>query len=389
MSPVKIAFLVCFLLVLYPYVLYPLVVGLLARLVGRPVRRAPFLPPVSFVVCAHNEEAGIETRLTDLLRMLDETGIPGEVILVSDGSTDRTCELARSIPAVRLIELPLRAGKAEALTRGVEAAAGEIVVFADVRQAWAPEALELLLENFADPEVGAVSGDLVITSGPGAIEGVGLYWRFEKWLRAQESLVFAQVGVTGAISAVRRHLFRPVPQGTMLDDVYWPLRVAMEGHRVVHDSHAIAFDRFPDSTGDEFLRKVRTLAGNFQLLTHLPGALLPWRNPIWLQWLSHKLARLVVPWALIGLLATNACLLDARVYQATFALQLLGYAVGVFGLLTGRGGKLAAAGASFLVLNAAAWVSFWVWLTGGASRSWHKVAYTPQPEKAPKVPAAS
>jgi hypothetical protein len=172
----------------------------------------------------------------------------------------------------------------------------------------------------------------------------------------------------------------------MLDDVYWPLRVAMEGHRVVHDSRALAFDRLPDSAGDEFRRKVRTLAGNFQLLTLLPAALLPWRNPVWLQWLSHKLARLVVPWALIGLLATNACLLDAQVYQATFALQLLCYAIGVFGLVTGRGGKLASAGASLIVLNAAAWVAFWVWVSGGASRTWHKVAYTARPAEAPKVP---
>src|SRR5205085_1989176 len=154
----------------------------------------------------------------------------------------------------------------------------------------------------------AVSGDLVVIAGPGAVAGVELYWKLEKWLRRQESRVGAQVGVTGAICAVRRELFTPVPPGTILDDVYWPLGVVMRGYRVVHDSRALAYDRLPERVRDEFRRKVRTLAGNFQLAARLPAALLPWRNPIWGQFLSHKLARLVVPWALpVVLLTTFLC----------------------------------------------------------------------------------
>src|SRR5207248_2251639 len=133
---------------------------------------------------------------------------------------------------------------------------------------------------FADPEVGAVSGDLTLTSA-GVLGGVGLYWRFEKWLRKKESRLWAQVGVSGSISAVRRKLFRPIPRGTILDDVYWPMQVVLQGYRVVHDSEACAFDRLPPRPGDEFRRKVRTLAGNIQLLTLLPALLLPWRNPVW------------------------------------------------------------------------------------------------------------
>src|SRR5207237_4710179 len=163
---------------------------------------------------------------------------------------------------------------------------------------------ERLLENFADPSVGAVSGDLHLETSPGVLAGVGLYWRFEKWLRCRESLVDSQVGVTGAIAAVRRELFRPVPAGTLLDDVYWPMQVAMQGYRVVHDARARAFDRLPDSPRDEFRRKVRTLAGNFQLAALLPASLSPWRNPVWVQWVSRKLLRLVAPWALLGLLAS-------------------------------------------------------------------------------------
>src|SRR5262249_38596966 len=190
-------------------------------------------------------------------------------------------------------------GKASALSRGCAAARHEIILFADARQTWAPDSLKLLLQNFTDPDVGAVSGNLVVETSPGVMAGVGLYWRYEKWLRRQESSVHSTIGVTGAISAVRRSLFPPIPPRTLLDEVYSPLAVFIRGYRVVHGGGAIAYDRLPDRPGDEFRRKVRTLAGNYQLLMRLPTALMPWRNPIWLQFVSHKLCRLLVPWSLL------------------------------------------------------------------------------------------
>ncbi|MFO0930940.1 MAG: hypothetical protein U0736_28580, partial [Gemmataceae bacterium] len=216
-----------------------------------------------------------------------------------------------------------------------------------------------------------------------------------KWLRRQESALWAQVGVTGAIAACRRALFRPIPAGTLLDDVYWPLRVAMAGRRVVHDCRAKAFDRLPDRPRDEFRRKVRTLAGNFQLVARLPAALLPWRNPIWPQLLSHKLARLLVPWALLGLFGCGMALAiggAGDLYTAAVAAQAACYAVGVVGLFTRRVGRVGAAASSFLVLNAAAWVAFWVWATGRARLSWQKVRYQPAGWAVPageRHPAAS
>jgi glycosyltransferase involved in cell wall biosynthesis len=229
---VEIVFWVGASLIVYTCVLYPLLLALLARLRPRPVQRGSGGPrTVSFVVCAHNEEKTIERRLRELIGILEATGTAGEIIVVSDGSTDDTAALARvqDKHSVRVLELPERLGKAEALNAGVASAKNSIVVFADVRQTWAPEALELLLENFNDPSVGAVSGDLVVVGGPGPMTGVGFYWRFEKWLRQQESLVGSQVGVTGAISAVQRELFRPLPAGTLVDDVCWPLAVALQG----------------------------------------------------------------------------------------------------------------------------------------------------------------
>ena len=213
-------------------------------------------------------------------------------------------------------------------------------------------ALARLVENFADPAIGAVSGDLVLESAPGVLAGVGLYWRFEKWLRKQESRLGSQVGVTGAISAVRRPLFQPIPPGTLLDDVYWPMRVVLQGYRVVHDERAKAFDRLPEMPRDEFRRKVRTLAGNFQLLTLLPvAALFPWSNRVWWQWLSHKLMRLAVPWALLGMLI-SCVFLTEDIYQIFLWLQLAGYGVGLLGLIPPLGRSVRLLGARRVIPGA-------------------------------------
>jgi cellulose synthase/poly-beta-1,6-N-acetylglucosamine synthase-like glycosyltransferase len=379
MTSCEIAFWVCLAAVVYPYALYPLLLAVLAYLRPRPVRKDPAAQPlVSFVVCACNEEHAIDRRIDELADLIAASGLEGEVIVVSDGSTDGTAALARAHTkhTVRVLELPERVGKAAALTRGVALARNDVVVFADVRQTWDAEALRRLVANFADPEVGGVSGDLLVRSAAGTLEGVALYWRYEKMLRRLESRVWSVVGATGAISAVRRELFRPIPAGTLLDDVYWPLQVVLQGYRVVHDSMALAYDRLPERARDEFRRKVRTLAGNFQLVARLPAALVPGLNPIAWQYLSHKVLRLAVPWALLALVPLSA-VLPGVFYRAVLGAQLAGYGLGLLGLWPGmaRASRLASVAASFLVLNGAAWVSFWVWLTGRAGRSWRPVAY--------------
>jgi glycosyltransferase involved in cell wall biosynthesis len=370
-------------LIAYVYFVYPILVAILARLFGKvPKLAGPDVakPSVAVVIAAFNEAGTIGRRIAEFTQRFIADGLDGEVIVVSDGSTDATVAIAREYESkgpVRVIDLGTNRGKAVALTEGVAAAKGEIIVFADARQIWADDALVTLLSTFADPSIGAVSGDLVVESAPGVMAGVGLYWRYEKWIRTNEGRFHSTVGATGAISSVRRALFHDIPAGTILDDVYWPLCVALQGKRVVHQPLAKSFDRLPDHAKDEFRRKVRTLAGNFQLVVRLPKIIWPVANPIFVQFASHKLGRLIVPWAAIKALVANVLLLiqtGSVFYGVCLLAQVACYGLGLMGLM-GSKNKLASAAGSFLLLNAAAWMSFWVWITGNAGRSWSKVKY--------------
>jgi len=367
--------------VVYVYLLYPVLVWALAGV--RRERRGeagaqPTTAAFSLVLAVHDEAARISSRLDELLTLIGNTRRKAEVIVVADGCTDATVALARAHPSplVQVIELSENEGKARALSRGSEVATGDILVFADARQRWAASALQRLLDNFNRAEVGAVTGELILDAPDGVLEGVGLYWRYEKWLRRNEGRLHSTVGVSGAISAVRRELFRPIPQGVLLDDLYWPLQVVMQGRRVVYDEGAIAYDRLPERARDEFLRKVRTLSGNFQLAAVLPQALLPWRNPIWAQFVSHKLLRLAVPWVLLAVLLASASL-EGPLYHIAFAVQVLfyGLALLVLGGVRRPRWRVATAAAGFVVLNAAAWLAFWIWICGRTDGAWRKVAY--------------
>ena len=326
-------------LIAYVYVGYPLLLALWARLRPRPVRHAGFAdgawPALSIIVAARNEAERLPARVENLLA-LDYEG-EREIIVVSDGSTDGTAAtLRRYAGQVRLIELP-RGGKPAALNAGVAAARGEILVFADARQHFAPDALRALVENFADPAVGGATGELILDceSGDGDStigEGVGAYWKYEKWLRRKESAVRSVLGATGAIYALRRQLWQPLPHDTLLDDVLAPMRAVLAGWRIVMEEGAIAFDRAAPDAATEARRKRRTLAGNYQILGQEPRLLLPLVNPVWLQFVSHKVGRLLVPWALVAALVSSAFLAPtAWIYALAFAAQGAFYGLAVIG----------------------------------------------------------
>jgi len=337
-----IAFWLALAFVIYVYVGYPALLSLWARIGARPIERGLTTPSVSVVLVVRDEAPVLRARLENLLSM-DYPDDRLQLVAVSDGSTDETASILREFEhQIDIVLLPA-VGKARALNAGVAFAEHDVLVFADARQLFARDALRALVAPLADPSVGGVSGSLVLdaesgdTSGFG--DGVGAYWRFEKWLRSQESLIGSTIGVTGAIHAMRRDLWQPLPPDTILDDVLGPMRVILAGYRVVFEGGARAFDRATSSAPDEFRRKCRTLAGNYQLLRFEPRLLVPWINPIWMQFVSHKMGRLLVPYALVVLLITSGALAATRwVYAVAFVCQLAFYALAGYGAALERHG---------------------------------------------------
>ena len=386
MTTQTIIFLASVLTVAFAYLGYPLLVWLLVQVWGKPLRKsAPIPRAVSIVIACHNEAENIARRIAELQELLRPLSPESEIIIVSDGSTDGTERIAAATGAlnVRVIQQPRNMGKAMALNAGVLSARNPIVVFGDSRQAWAPDAIEHMLDNYGDLQVGAVSGDLVLTSNDGSLAGVGLYWKLEKWIRLSESRLHSSVQVSGAICSVRRELFVSLEPGMILDDMAWPQSVAMQGYRVIHEPLAQAFDHLPEKPRDEMRRKIRTLAGNLQLLVLRPAIILPWRNPVWFAVICHKLLRLVVPWAMLTALVASA-VSDSPVLRVALVAQLAGYTLGVGALFAKRISRLPLAStiSSLLVLNAAAFMAWFVFFSGRSGRSWSKVRYS-QPATLP------
>jgi cellulose synthase/poly-beta-1,6-N-acetylglucosamine synthase-like glycosyltransferase len=357
-------------LLVYAHAGYPLLMALLVRRRKTPMddeAPATHASPAScsVILCVHNEEARIAARI----RNLQALKWPGswELVIVCDGCTDKTAFQAGIIdPGAKIVSLPTRQGKAAAVNSGVSAATGEILVFCDVRQSFDHAAVLHLTAPFACESVGAVSGALSIASSEGGGgKGIDAYWQLEKKLRAREGLYDSVVGCTGAIYAVRRSLFRPIPEDTLLDDVVIPMQVVMQGKRVLFSVLARAFDPQPLVPGREMQRKLRTLAGNYQMLFRYPQWIAPWSCRIWWQVISHKFLRLAVPWFMLAALASSLLLAAHPFYILCALTQLLVYALGIVGLVFPHlRGPLFSLPSGYLILQAANVRAFWYALSG-------------------------
>jgi cellulose synthase/poly-beta-1,6-N-acetylglucosamine synthase-like glycosyltransferase len=287
---------------------YPLLLARSSRAVRPPVAKDPaFETTVSAIVAVHNGEAMIRRKLETLLA-LDYPRELVNIIVVSDGSTDGTEVIVREFDdrGVTLLTAP-RGGKAAALNRGLAAASGEIVFFTDVRQPLEPRCLRHLVANFADPTVGAVTGELRLLRGDtGEQADMDLYWRYEIWARRRHSEIDSLFTATGCIYAMRRALTGPLPADALSDDAVLPLRAFFKGYRVIFDPAAIAFD-YPAIAGTEFRRRFRNLAGLWQIHARLPE-LFTSRNRMRFHFLSHKFSRLLLPWLLLLFFGAAAAL---------------------------------------------------------------------------------
>lgn len=371
----KILFWICLLFVLYTYVGYPFFLALSKLIFSKKIRKFDgYFPSVSVVVAVHNEGSNIFNRITDIINQNYHYG-KMDIIVVSDGSTDETLEVLNTIrcECLKIIILPDNKGKAAAINAGVEKAKGDLVIFTDSRQTFAFDAIRNLSKIFADPNIGCVSGELVLLQDAvSTIEAaMGAYWKYEKWIRKAESATGSTVGATGAIYAIRKELYRPLPQGTILDDVLVPLNIRMQGYRCLFIQEAVAYDIISKDISQEWKRKVRTLAGNWQLLSLSPKLLLPWRNPIWWRFLSHKIFRLIVPFALGGLLIASMAT-KGMLYNIASLLQIGFYLIALMGWFypVTRKQRFVNLCYFFVTMNIAAVVGFWKWVTGRCDIAW-------------------
>jgi poly-beta-1,6-N-acetyl-D-glucosamine synthase len=365
-------------LLAYTYVGYGALVRLMARARPRKVAAAPVRPLVTAIVVGYNEAGRIAARIENLLAQ-DYPADRLEIIIASDGSNDAMVEVARRYePRVRVAPFPLRRGKPAVLNDVVPSAAGEIVVLADARQRFDRQAITALVESFADPAVGAVSGELIFLAEgqpEAAVDGAAFYWDYEKLIRWSESQVDSTVGVTGAIYALRRDLFETIPTATVLDDVVIPMRIARRGYRVLFEPRARAFDWKAATSGAEFSRKVRTLAGNFQMFATERWMLSPRANRLWLQTVSHKALRLVLPVFYVAVFVANLFLLDRTFHQLTMAAQLAFLLLALAGYLfpgIRRATPLAIVPYAICFLSWATVVGFVRFVTGRQQVTWEQ-----------------
>lgn len=349
----------------YTFVGYPLLAVALGRWrTFRPSVDASFEPRVSVCVAVHNGADHVGRKLESLLA-LDYPAQSIDFWIYSDGSTDATAEVvaryAASDARIHLLVDSQRSGKPTALNRLWAEAKGEVLLMTDVRQPVSRDAARALVRPLADPRVGCVSGRMVLDGQAGS----GVYWRYESWIRRAEAAAGKLVGVSGLIYAMRRRDAVSLPADVILDDVWVPLGLALAGRRTVlaeeAEAHEPAFD-----DRQEFNRKTRTLAGNYQLIARMPRALVPVLSPVWFRIWSHKVLRLLAPFALLVLLLSS---LDARepIWNAFGLAQLAFYALAAIGPVAGLPARVAR---TFVVLNAAAVVGLWRYAFGLQKITW-------------------
>jgi poly-beta-1,6-N-acetyl-D-glucosamine synthase len=322
----------------YTYLGYPLLIALLARMKPHRINNSQDskLPKVSLIVAAHNEEKVIDQKIQNSLA-LDYPQELLSIIIVSDGSTDRTDEIINgfiSNSKIKFLHYEPRKGKAHALNFGAANSDGEIIVFSDANIWYEPGSIKKLVRNFSDPSVGCVCGKVLLKKPEGSLEplGEGAYMKYERFIHENESRFHTMIGTDGAMYAIRRELFRPLPEDAIVDDFIIAMQVLEKNCRIVYEPEAIGYEEAASSVSQEFKRKVRMIAGGFQSMKVLKDALNPWRHPgVLFHFVSHKFLRWVAPVFMAALLFSNLLLLSTLPYSITLGLQIAFYAFAVAG----------------------------------------------------------
>lgn len=336
-------------------------------------------PTVSVVIAAHDEARWIHDRIRNVL----DAHYPSErlqLIVVSDGSSDGTTEIARAIDDERLLVLEVQpgAGKSNALNLAMPHATGDVVVFSDANVLFDPDAITRLVAHFADWNCGAVTGrvELVALEAGGEPLGEGFYMRLERFLQERESRIATVVGADGAMLAVRRELVPYLPPGLVLDDFFIAMHIAGSGYRVYYEASAHGIEHVPASVEQEFRRKVRIAAGCFQILPYLTFLRHPWRQPaLWFCFVSHKLLRWTTFVYMAGMLVASAALMAQPFWLTVTAAQVAVYGLALTGwhLPASRRYTAVYVPYYFTALNIAFAVGLWRQLRRRQSVTWQRV----------------
>lgn len=360
-------------LIIYTFLGYPILIGLLARYLYRPVNRLPIRPRVTLLVAAYNEATVIAQKIENSLA-LDYPPDLLDIVVVADGSDDETVEFATRYAdqRVSVYHQPQRQGKAAAINRVMPLIQDEIVIFSDANCMLDPSALKAIVRNFADPAVGAVAGEKRVLGG-----GEGLYWRYESFLKRCDSAISSVMGAAGELFAIRREIFQPPEEDSLIEDFVISLRLVGAGWRVVYEPEAVAREAPSPSLAGEWQRRVRNAAGGFRAMRRLPNLLNPALGWVAWQYFSHRVLRwAVTPFLLPFVYLLNLLLVKLPGYQflwlgqnAFYGLALLGYVLNRFGIQH----VISQAAFYFCFSNAAAVIGFWRYLTNSQPVTWVKI----------------
>ena len=381
MTTIKALFWISIASIGYSYFVYPLLLKLAARLFGQQTTETPDIPRdelpfVSMVIAAYREEAVILERLNNIA-LLDYPSDRLEVIIGVDGNEDMTGDVIRNFadPRVRLQQFPKRRGKASVLNDCVPEARGEIIVFSDANTNMSPDAILQLVKHFADPKVGGVCGQLVLTDPETGKNVDGVYWRYENFLKRTEAKIGGLLGVNGAIYALRRELYEPIPSHTIVDDFLIGMRVHLKGLRLVYEPNAQAFEETAPSIQGEYHRRTRIGAGNFQSLQWLWPLLNPMRGAVSFSFFSHKLMRWLCPVFMLVALCCNIALVRESPFEFLLAIQVAFYMCALIGwqLHAGQGWrKVVRISTMFVAMNVALFVGFFRWIATDLKGTWKR-----------------
>lgn len=376
-----IVFFVCLAGVTFAYLGYPVLIWLLARCFGHAqnhsCRDESELPVISVLIAAHDEEAMIEERILNALAS-DYPAGRLEIVIASDGSTDRTAEIVRRYAdrGVRLLDYHQRRGKPAVLNSAFAELNGDIVMLSDANTFTEPSALRKLVRWFSDPEVGVVCGRLVLTDPATGRNADSLYWRYETFLKKCEGRLGALLGANGAIYAIRRELFVPIPAETIIDDFVIPLMARLRtGCTIVYDADAVANEETPPLVRSEFQRRARIGAGGYQSLGTLWKLLDPRAGWVAFTFASHKILRWLCPFLLMGALASNLVLWIRPFFQEALLCQFAFYTLAVLTAYMPaerKSLKPLRLTTMFAMMNLALLLGFWRWLSGSQNSAWRR-----------------